>query len=763
MLLEYPSALKAWSNSTDFCNLTPSPSITIVCYEDTITQLRIVGDKGSHLKGENGKFFVSNKTLSSAFSLDSFMTTLYKLSSLKVLSLVSLGLWGPLPGKIGRLSSLDILNVSSNYFYGNIPQELSLLRNLHTLILDDNMFNGTVPDWLSAFPSLTSLSFKNNFFSGALPSSLSTLQTLRVLHFSGNQLSGDLPDLSSLINLQELDLQDNSLGPLFPTLGKKLVIIILRKNSFRFHIPTDLESFNQLQQLDLSFNDLIGLPPSYLFSLPSIQVLNFASNTFTGTLPQNLTCNSGLSFVDLSSNFLTGNLPSCLASLVSQKRTVNFSQNCLSTKLQYQHPESFCKNAATATGVHPQKSKKESRTVTVAIVLGIIGGIVGIFAVLGLLLLVLLRKAERKKLTMKPPRRLVAKNVSTGFSSDLLANARYISQTMRLGALGLPQYRPFAMEELEEATHNFSPSFLIGEGSHGKLYRGRLEDGTFAVIRCLKFEWRYTIRNLKIHLELLSKLRHRHLVSLLGHCIDYEHDGLTVKRIFLIFEYVPNGTLRSNLSGQLTEEVLSWPQRLAAAIGVARGVHFLHTGVVPGIFHNNLKITNVLLDQNRVSKLKGYNLPILAEGTDDLEVKTESYNLVHKEAEIKSRKKFLDKGDIYNFGLILLETIIGRPPILPNQETDKIQELMNIMSDCETRSQIVDPIILRTSIDESLATVIEITGKCLSKDPVSRPSMEDVLWNLQYAAQVQDTSVGDLESGDDSPVNFPIGLKSGYT
>ncbi|KAH9323167.1 hypothetical protein KI387_017806, partial [Taxus chinensis] len=144
-------------------------------------------------------------------------------------------------------------------------------------------------------------------------------------------------------------------------------------------------------------------------------------------------------------------------------------------------------------------------------------------------------------------------------------------------------------------------------------------------------------------------------------------------------------------------------------------------------------------------------------------VKAESYKLVQKEAEIRSRKKFVDKGDIYNFGLILLETIIGSTPTMQNQEMDKIQELVNVMSEQETRSQIVDPIILRTSIDESLATVIEITNKCLSKEPASRPSMEDVLWNLQYAAQVQDTSVGDLESGDDSPDNFPIGLKSGHT
>lgn len=752
-LLEYPSALKGWNNNTDFCNLTPTSSVTIVCYEGAITQLKIVGDKGSPQKG-NSTFSISNQTLSSSFSIDSFLTTLYTLSSLKVLSVASLGIWGPLPAKIGRLSSLVILNITSNFLYGNFPQELSLQRNLQTLILDNNMLNGTVPDWISALPGLTSLSLKNNLLSGPLPISLSTLQNLRVLQLSGNQLSGDLPDLSSFTNLQELDLQGNSLGPMFPILGNKQIVkLVLSKNNFRFHVP-DLSSFNQLQRLDLSWNDLIGSPPPSLFSLPGISYLNLAANSFSGSLPQNLTCGSRLEFVDLSSNFLSGKLPPCLVSLVSQKKTIRFGENCLDTEMQHQHPYTYCKNAAAAIGVNPRRSEKASRTIKVAIVLGVVGGIVGVFAALGLVLLVLLKISERKR-AMKPPRKLIAENASTGFSSDLLANARYISQTMRLGALGLPQYRPFALEELEEATHNFSPSVLMGENSHGKLYRGRLEDGTLAVIRCLEFEWGYPIQNLKPHLELLSKLRHRHLVSLLGHCIDYDEDDSTVKRIFLIFEYVSNGTLRSNLSGGKNGEVLTWPERLATAIGMARGILFLHTGVVPGIFHNNLKITNVLLDQNLVSKLKGYNLPMLAEDMDEFETKAERHNLVQKEPEYLRRRKFADKGDIYDFGLILLETVVGTPLSMQNQETDMVQELLNFITDEENRRQIVDPIILSTSVDESLATVIEITCKCLSKDPVSRPSVEDVLWNLQYAAQVQDTSGGDLQDDDDSPDNFP--------
>ena len=147
----------------------------------------------------------------------------------------------------------------------------------------------------------------------------------------------------------------------------------------------------------------------------------------------------------------------------------------------------------------------------------------------------------------------------------------YISQTMKLGALGLPSYRTFSLEELEYATNNFESAAFMGEGSQGQvinfmfpssknvishlflfhiqIYRGRLKDGSLVAIRCLKMKKSCSTQNLMHHIELIAKLRHRHLVSVLGHCFECYLDDSTVSRMFFVFEYVPNGELRSWISG----------------------------------------------------------------------------------------------------------------------------------------------------------------------------------------------------------------------
>lgn len=733
-LLDNPPVLSGWKDGTDFCNTEPNSSLTIVCYEESVTQLIIIGENGAPALPQN-------------FSMDSFVTTLVKLPNLKVLTLVSLGLWGPLSGKIARLSSLEIFNVSSNFLYGALPHELSFLKSLQTLILDKNMFSGPLPDWTGKLLNLTVLSLRQNSFNGSLPDALNNLESLRVLSLSHNHFSDEVPDLSSLRNLQVLDLEDNAFEGQFPKLDNRLVTLILSKNKFRSGIPSELSSYYQLEHLDISFNSFVGPFLHSLLVLPTIIYLNIAGNKLTGMLSENQSCNDELTFVDLSSNLLTGSLPDCLSD--SKKRDVSYAKNCLAAEDQDQQPLSFCRNEALAVGIVPGQKKRKQATKTV-LALGIVGGTLGGILLVGLIFLAI-RRTNARKPKKSPPTRLITENASTGsgYTSKLFTDARYISQSMKLGALGLPPYRTYSLEEIEEATGNFDTSAFIGEGSHGQMYRGQLKNGSLLAIKCLKIKKSQSIQHFMHHIELISKLRHRHVVSALGHCFECYWDDSSVSRIFLVFEYVPNGTLRSWISGRRGRQSLAWSQRIGATIGLAKGIQFLHTGIVPGLYSNNLKITDILVDQNLVAKISSYSLPLLAEM-----VKEGSKMPSGGSKEIIARTKHQDKTDIYDFGVILLEIISGRP-FKSNSEVDVVKDQLqsSMMGDDTTRRSSVDSSVRRACSDQSLRTMMEICVRCLNKEPTDRPSIEDVLWNLQFAAQVQDAWRGDSQSSEGSPTS----------
>ncbi|KAK1257013.1 putative inactive leucine-rich repeat receptor-like protein kinase [Acorus gramineus] len=611
--LEFPKVLEAWNITYDLCFSPSSPSLSISCEGNTITELRITGDKVAKVSSFEG-FPIPDQTLSQDFSVDSFITTLTRLTNLKVVILVSLGIWGPLPDKIHRLYSLQVLDLSSNFFYGSIPPKIAAMTMLSTLNLDGNYFNDTVPDWFDTLSNLTIVSMKSNRLKGTLPPSIGRVKSLSELALSSNSISGSLPDLSELASLKTLDLRDNNLDSGLPVLPKVIANILLNKNSLSGDIPNQLGELYALQHVDLSFNFFRGTPPEAIFALPNVSYLNLASNMLSGSLPSGLNCGTQL------------------------------GRNCKRTS------------------------------------------------------------AEPRLLT-KP----VADNTSTGFSSELLANARYISQAMKLGSQVNPVHRVFTLEELKEATCNFDQTAYMGEGSIGKLYKGKLENGTYVAIRCLALYKRYSVRNLKLRLDMLWKLRHPHLVCLLGHCIE---------------ENSP-------------EKILKWSERLMVLIGVAKAVHFLHTGIIPGLSNNRLKTSNVLLDEHCMAKLSDYGLSIIMEEVDEHEARIDD----HKSNPWETREV---EDDVYTFGLIIHETLVGSR--ISEKDAVLLDQMASTFTSQDGRRRVVDPMVLGTSSQESLSTVISIASKCVSTDHSTRPSIEDILWNLQYAAQVQASSDGDQRS-----------------
>ncbi|XP_022139111.1 receptor-like protein kinase HERK 1 [Momordica charantia] len=290
----------------------------------------------------------------------------------------------------------------------------------------------------------------------------------------------------------------------------------------------------------------------------------------------------------------------------------------------------------------------------------------------------------------------------------------------------------YPLAAIQEATDYFSESLAIGVGGFGKVYKGMLRDNTEVAVKRGASKSQQGLAEFRTEIEMLSQFRHRHLVSLIGYC-DEQNE------MIIIYEYMEKGTLKDHLYGSELPS-LCWKQRLEICIGSARGLHYLHTGSAKAIIHRDVKTANILLDQNYMAKVADFGLSKIGPEFDKTHVSTAvKGSFGYLDPEYLTTQQLTEKSDIYSFGVVMFEILCGRPVIDPSLPREKVNLIEWVMrrKDRDQLEAIVDTRIVEQIKLDSLRKYVETAEKCLSECGMDRPTMGNILWNLECALQLQ--------------------------
>ncbi|XP_042495106.1 probable leucine-rich repeat receptor-like protein kinase At1g35710 [Macadamia integrifolia] len=649
--------------------------------------------------------------------------TIGNLKNLDLLDLSSNVLSGSIPIEIGDIEELQQLNLSYNKLHGPIPAQMGNLRYLAELDLSQNFLSGLIPPTIGNLTELFELDLSSNVLSGSIPIEIGDREELQQLNLSYNKLHGPIPaQMGNLRYLAELDLSQNFLsGSIPPTIGNltKLFELDLSSNVLSGSIPIEIGDIEELQQLNLSYNMLHSPIPPTMGNLKNLDLLDLSNNGLNGSIPKEIgdmeqlvhlklrhnklhgpiPAQMGnlryLAELDLSQNFLSGSIPMEIGDMKNMWQ-LNLSHNRLQCPIPSQmRNRKWDWDLSYNDFKDPCEIRENRLKVKISLIISLCSIILVAFAVVAIRFL-LRRKPMNSTGTTRSHK-----------NGDIFSIWNYDGT--------------IAYSDIMEATEEFDIKYCIGTGGYGSVYIAKLPTGKVVAVKKLhrlEAEEKAYDDSFTNEINVLTRIRHRNIVKLYGFCYNSRCK-------FLVYEYIERGSLAYVLGDEAEAVELDWRKRLNVIKGVAHALSYLHHDCVPPLIHRDISSNNVLLKAELEPRVADFGTAkFLNPDSSNRTILVGTYGYIAPE--LAYTTVVTEKCDVYSFGVLALETIMGKHP------GELISSLSLPNGKDITLKDVLDPRLQPPTqlVAQDLTFSMMLANACLHTNPKSRPTMQYISQEL---------------------------------